>query len=147
MAEPMSLPNMVDKVGMRFGAGLSAVLLAVAFILEVELIVPIVAAALGIGAVFGPKHSPMSYLFRSLKAAMPNIGSEPEPASPPRFAQALGAMFLIGASIALAADATGLGWTLALVVAALQGLLAVVGLCIGCEMYVLLKRLGARGAR
>ena len=38
----------------------------------------------------------------------------------------------------------GLAWTLALIVAALAGLAAVTGICVGCEMYLWLARLRGR---
>lgn len=139
--------QMVDKIGMRFGAALSAAVLVLAFAADIEIVVPIVAVALGAGAIFGPSNSPMSLLFRGLKGSiLKGVPSDPEPAAPPRFAQTLGFIFLTAASIALWADAIGLGWTLALIVAVLQALLGTTGICIGCEMYLLIKKFGVRSA-
>jgi hypothetical protein len=141
------MSQMVDKVGMRFGAALSAAVLVLAFAADIEIVVPFVAAALGIGAIFGPSKSPMSMLFRGLKATLlKRIPADPEPAAPPRFAQTLGFVFLAAASVALWADAIGLGWTLALLVAVLQALLGTTGICIGCEMYLIMKKMGAKSA-
>jgi hypothetical protein len=41
---------------------------------------------------------------------------------------------------------SGAGWVFALIVAALQGLLAGTGLCIGCEIYLYGRRFSAKGA-
>jgi hypothetical protein len=60
---------------------------------------------------------------------------------PPRFAAAVGVVFLGAATLALAFGASTLGWALALVVAALAALAAITGLCVGCEMYVWYVRL------
>ena len=49
--------------------------------------------------------------------------------------------FLAAASVAFALGAAVVGWVLALVVAALAGLAALSGLCVGCEIYVLWVRL------
>jgi hypothetical protein len=40
-----------------------------------------------------------------------------------------------------------LGWALSLLVAALAALNWLAGYCVGCQMYVMLRRLGARAPR
>lgn len=139
---------MVDRNGMRFGAGLSAAAIVVAFAIDLDIVVPIVFVALAIGAAFGPSVSPMSLLFRGLRASiLRGMRPDPEPATPPRFAQAVGAFVLAAATLALYVyEREAIGWGLALVVAVLQALLATTGLCVGCEIYLFLKRLQARGA-
>lgn len=140
---------MVDRVGMRFGAGLSAVVLVAGFAVgdPARVVIPIVAIALGIGAIFGPGKSPMAVAFRALKPVFfANVPADPEPAAPPRFAQLVGFLFLTAAAIAAFTGALGLAWTLTLIVAALQTLLAVTGICVGCEMYLVMKKLGAKRA-
>ena len=52
--------------------------------------------------------------------------------------------FLAAATVAFLAGASVLGWVLTLIVAALAALAAVTGLCVGCEMYVLISRLRGR---
>jgi hypothetical protein len=76
-------------------------------------------------------------------------GGAVEDARPPRFASAIGAIFLAASLFAHAAGAATLGWSLALAVAALAGLAAATGLCIGCRMYwlVALVRRARAGAR
>ncbi len=61
---------------------------------------------------------------------------------PHRFAQAVGATFLLAATIALLADATALGWTLTLIVTALAFINLTVQFCVGCFMYLQLDRIG-----
>jgi hypothetical protein len=135
----MSARAMVDRNGLRFGAGLSAVVLLVGFVFQVGAVVPFVAAALGIGAVFGLRFSPLGYVYRVTKKTfrLP-IPVELEDAAPPRFAQLLGFAFL---TLAIVFP----WWVPALIVAGLQLLLAVTGICVGCEMYLLGKRLAAKG--
>ena len=135
----------IDRNTMRGGAGVSALALLIAFALDVSIVAPIVGVALVIGAVFGLRASPLGVIFRALTSALRlKIAIEREDESPPRFAQAVGAVFLAASTAAFIADATTLGWTLALIVAALQTLLAVTGICVGCEMYLLGKRLTSR---
>jgi hypothetical protein len=61
---------------------------------------------------------------------------------PHRFAQAVGATFLLAATIALLADATALGWTLNLIVTALAFINLTVQFCVGCFVYLQLDRIG-----
>jgi hypothetical protein len=144
----MMIRGMVDRNGMRGGAGLSAVGLLGAYIFDVAVVVAVVAAALGVGAMFGPRASPLGGAYRGVKRAFRlRIPVEPEDAAPPRFAQLLGSLVLC-ASVALflAAESDVVAWTLALLVAGLQALLAVTGICVGCQIYLLGKRLTAKGA-
>jgi hypothetical protein len=60
-----------------------------------------------------------------------------EDARPPRFANLVGALFLLSATLAYAAGLTGLGAVLGGLVAALALLAAATGICTGCEAYKL----------
>lgn len=142
------MAQMIDRNGHRFGAGLSAVLLLFAFLLDWHGVVPAMAAALGIGAFLGPRYSPLGATYRAIKnAARLAIPADLEEQAPPRFAQLIGFVFLAAGTLAFwPAGNTAVGWALALVVAALQALLAATGLCVGCEMYVIGRRLLAKGA-
>lgn len=145
----MSAKQMVDRNGMRIGAGAQAVLLLIAFLIQAPVIVALVAVALGIGAIFGMRAFPFSIAYRWAKQAFKlRIPAEPEEAGPPRFAQTIGFGFLGAASaFLLSSSDSAAGWALTLIVAALQTLLAVTGICVGCEMFLLGRRIAAKGAR
>jgi uncharacterized protein DUF4395 len=137
----MSNARMVDRNAMRAGAGLSAVLLLVGFIFEWRPMVPAIGIALGMGSLFGLRFSPLGFTYRFAKKALRlNVPVEPEEEPPPRFAQTLGFAFLTAGSIAFLPSWNALGWTLTLLVAGLQALLAATGLCIGCEIYLYARR-------
>ena len=136
-------PRLIDPRGHRFGAGLSVVALALGFVLDVPVVVPVIGVALGVSAYFGTRYSilgrPWPLVRRVLGLGPP---AELESEVPPRFAQALGTLGLGLASLALvvgtvtgASLATGLGWLLAGAVAALQLVLAATGYCLGCQLY------------
>jgi hypothetical protein len=111
-----------------------------AFLLDAKVVVPVFAVVLLLGAAFGAKYGPFLRLYA--EAIKPRLAppADLEDPRPPRFAAAVGVAFLAAASLAFAAGASGLGWVLALIVAALAGLAAVTGICVGCEIYVLLAR-------
>ena len=117
---------MVDSAIPRFSQALQAVALAVAYAIDARAVVPILALVL-LGAVFG---GPSWNLFGRIYKGLRLPSGEPEPAAPPRFAQALGAIFLtIGTAGLFFAepDTTAysvLGWGPALAVAVLAGLAA-----------------------
>ncbi len=67
---------------------------------------------------------------------------EVEDPMPHQFAQAVGAVFLLAASIALFAGAWALGWALTLVVTALAFINLTVEFCAGCFVYLQLDRRG-----
>jgi len=103
---------------------------------------------LGIGAFFGLRYSPLGATYRLIKKTFKlQIPIEPEEEPPPRFAQMLGFIVLtIGTVGFYGLSSPVMGWTCALLVLALQTLLAVTGLCVGCELYLYGKRLSARSA-
>ncbi|MFN2614012.1 MAG: DUF4395 domain-containing protein [Actinomycetota bacterium] len=141
------MPRMIDRNAHRWGAAISAVALLAAFAANWHPILPIMAAAVGVGPVFGLRYSPLGALYRLGKRIMRlPIAVEPEEESPPRFAQLMGLVFLGAGTVAFyGGHSSGAGWTLGLIVAGLQGLLAATGICIGCEMYLVGKRLAAKG--
>lgn len=117
---------MIDSRIPRFSQGLQAVALAIAFVLDVRVVVVIVAGILILAALGGPKANLLARLYRML----PLPPGELEPAAPPRFAQTLGAVFLTVGSIALYSATPEtlpwwvVGWGLALLVAVLSSLAA-----------------------
>ncbi|HVV81821.1 MAG TPA: DUF4395 family protein [Kofleriaceae bacterium] len=71
----------------------------------------------------------------------PRLGEGPlEDARAPRFANIIGAGFLLAAATAWAIGWSAIGLALTLVVAALATVAVTTGLCVGCELY----RIGAR---
>jgi hypothetical protein len=127
----------IDPRGHRFGAGVSAVLLLLAFATGQAWIVPVVLLSIGVSAAFGLRYSPYGIVWRRI-VKIAGLGPvEPEHEYPPRFAQVLGSTALILSTISFVLGATGLGWLLALAVAALQTLLATTGYCLGCRLYFL----------
>jgi Domain of unknown function (DUF4395) len=129
--------RMIDPRGHRFGAAVSGLLLIGSFALNAPFGVAIALASIGISAVFGLRWSVYGIAWRRLVRLLGLGKVEPEHEYPPRFAQTLGSTALILSLLAFAAGAPSIGWTLALAVAGLQGVLAVTGYCLGCRLYFL----------
>jgi len=128
----------IDPRGQRFGAGVSAIVLAIAFALDLPWLAVLVGLNLGVSAAFGTRLFLPGRLWPSIRTAF-RLGPprEPEHEYPPRFAQALGATFLGLAAIAFLLGAAPIAWLLVAAVAALQTLLAATGICVGCRLYFL----------
>jgi hypothetical protein len=127
----------IDPRGQRFGAGVSAVVLAVAFLLDAPWLAALVGLNLLVSAAFGTRLFLPGRAWPSIRRALKLGPIEPEHEYPPRFAQAMGGTFLALATLAFLVGLTPLGWLLTAAVAALQTVLAVTGICVGCRLYFL----------
>ncbi len=134
----------VDTHLAKFSQAGTVLLSALAFLLNQPVIVVIAAIILLLSAL-APSISPFRLLYRSVVLPMnllkPRI-VEDDPA-PHRFAQGVGAAFLIASSLLLyLTSATAAGWALDLIVFALAGINLTVGFCAGCFVYYQLGRIG-----
>src|SRR5512142_369962 len=131
----------IDPRGPRFSALITTVVLAVVLVTGGVWLLTPQALVFAAGSVFGLRYSPYGVLYRWL--VRPRLGPPPElePEAPPRFAQAVGLAFAV---VGVAGYAAGLTWLgLAATVAALAAafLNGVFGFCLGCQMYLLLRRI------
>lgn len=138
MSNPLVPPaRLVDPRGQRFGAGLSAVILAGALAFDTVPVVALVALALLASSAFGTRYwllgRPWPIIRRTLRLGPTELEHE----YPPRFAQALGFTALALALVAFVVGAALVGWVLVGAVIALQTLLAATGICVGCRLYFL----------
>lgn len=126
----------IDPRGHRFSAGLSGVLLALAFVADAAWAVALLAIALGVSAAFGTRWWILGRAWPPVRATL-RLGppSQLEHEYPPRFAQAMGATFLGLGAILLAAGLAPWGWLPVAAVIGLQALLAVTGFCLGCRLF------------
>jgi phosphate/sulfate permease len=134
------IPKPIDPRGPRFNQSVLAIALVLGFLTQVWFVAPVFAAVLFLGAAFGPRYGPFLRLYVELikpKLAPP---SELEDPRPPRFAATVGVVFLLAATVSFLAGNNVVGWALALIVAALAGLAAATGICVGCEIYLVVAR-------
>ena len=136
----MPTPAPIDPRGPRFNQAVLAVALLTGFLADWRPVVPLFALVLLAGAAFGPRYGPFLSLYA--RVIRPRLGppAELEDPRPPRFASALGVVVLTAGALAFVAGHPGIGWGLALVVAGLAGLSATTGICVGCELYLVIAR-------
>jgi hypothetical protein len=134
----------IDPRGPRFTAGVTAVVLGVVLLTApsdfATALLGVQALLFAAGAALGVQRTPLAWLFRV--AIRPRLAqpTELEDSAPPRFAQGVGLVFaVVGvAGFVAGLDLLGLVTTGFALVAALLN--AVFRLCLGCEMYLLLRR-------
>lgn len=158
-------PGQLDPRGPRFGAGITSMLMLAVIYLSLEpsdwmavapesgqifspemnsLAVWVMAfsvAMFTIGSTLGPAKHPFSYLYKFTLRKFLKVPTYLEPAKPVHFAQVIG-LVVTGSGLALHL----LGVPNALPIAAALAFLAafvnaVFAYCIGCQMYLGLKRL------
>jgi len=100
------------------------------------------AAFFAIGTARGVQHTPTAYVFRRVVRPRLAAPTHLEDARPPRFAQAVGLVFALVSLAGYLSGATVVGAVAAGFALAAALLNAVFGFCLGCEMYLLLRRLG-----
>ena len=146
-AQSATKAQLVDPRGQRFAAAITSAMLALTLILGpmaglwVLVVQTLVFAA---GSLLGLQYSPWGLLYKSL--VRPRLGppDELEDARPPRFAQTVGLAFAVVGLIGAIAGLTVLFYVaigFALVAALLT---AIFSFCLGCEIYLLGKRVLAR---
>ena len=143
-ADPYRDVDVVDARAPRFNQAAVALTTSLSLLTGQWWIAALMGVQLAVGLVFGRRYClPCVFYF---EVVQPRVGEGPvEDARPPRFANVLGAGFLLAASAAHAAGLHAVGWMLVAIVAALATLAVVTGFCMGCSMYRLMSRL--RGIR
>ncbi|HUZ52917.1 MAG TPA: DUF4395 domain-containing protein [Streptosporangiaceae bacterium] len=130
----------IDPRGSRFGALITTVVLVIVLITGSAWLLAAQAVVFAIGTIFGLRNAPYGLVYRLL--IRPRLGppKELEAEAPPRFAQGVGLVISAIGVIGYATGTTPLGiaaTALALIAAFLNGAF---GLCLGCEMYLLIRR-------
>lgn len=137
-------PQGIDPRGPRFGAMVSALLLAATVVAGPgpagTTLLAVAALLFAVGTVRGPHRSVQGWVFRQWVRPRLAPPLELEDPAPPRFAQGVGLVVTVtGLVVGLVAPTAVLvAAGIALVAAFLN---AAFGLCLGCETYLLVRRL------
>ncbi|MGW0734891.1 DUF4395 domain-containing protein [Streptomyces sp. NPDC002851] len=129
-----------DPRGPRFAAVLTTLVLCAVLITGSGTLLAVQAVVFALGAFFGLRYSPYGWLYRV--AVRPRLAPprELEDARPPRFAQGVGFTFALVGTVGYFVGADWLGLTATALALAAAFLNAAFGYCLGCEMYLLLRR-------
>jgi hypothetical protein len=130
----------IDPRGPRVSALITTVVLAVVLVTSSGWLLAAQALAFAVGAILGLRYSPYGVLYRRL--IRPRLGppGELEPEAPPRIAQAVGLVFALAGVAGYATGLTVLGMAATAAALAAAFLNAAFGFCLGCEMYLLIRR-------
>jgi hypothetical protein len=140
----------LDPRGPRFGAGISSILMLLVIYLSLDpaseqvalTVMGFAVLMFTFGSLLGPAKHPYSYLYKYTLRRFLKAPAYLEPATPVHFAQVIG-LVITGLGLTLGL----LGTPFALPIAAAAAFMAafvnaVFAYCIGCQMYLGLKRLG-----
>jgi hypothetical protein len=130
----------VDPRGPRFAAIVTTVVLAVVLLTQWWPLLAAQTVVFAIGAFVGLKSAPYSILYRKLVAPRLGPTSEREDAAPLRFAQAVGFVFALVGTVGFVTGATTLGIVATAFALFAAFLNAAFNFCLGCEMFLLIKR-------
>jgi hypothetical protein len=140
----------IDPRGPQFAAGITSVVLAVVLIgvpaPAAVALLGLQAVLFGVGAAAGVQRTPAAWLFRVLVRPRLAAPAHLEDPAPPRFAQGVGFAFALAGLVAFLAGATLVGSVAVGFALAAALLNAVFGFCLGCEVYLLARRLTARSS-
>ncbi len=139
--------KIIDARGPRFGAFITAPILAAILVTGWVPLLLWQTVVFLIGATIGPSKSPYAYIYR--KFIRPRLNGEvpTEDSRPPQFAQSIGAFFAIVALVGVSLGVNlivNVAIGLALAAALLQ---AVFSYCLGCQLYLLLVRATTRSGK
>ncbi|MCS7222245.1 MAG: DUF4395 domain-containing protein [Anaerolineae bacterium] len=137
--------RMVDHTALRFNQASIILLLVLSFLADWPWLVTVVGLIMLVGTIW-----PGAGLFRLIYARVARPAGlfkpdmQPDEPEPHLFAQGVGGLFLLAATIGFALNAAVLGWVLAAVVVVLAAINLFWGFCLGCFFYYQLARLGVR---
>ena len=137
-----SFPNPVNEKAARVVAGCVAVLAVIGLLTGWMWLLALLAVGFWLRVAAGPRLSPLG-LFAT-RVAAPRLGAEKlVPGPPKRFAQAIGAVTTtVGAVLALAFGLDTAGYIVFATMAVFATLESVFALCVGCQIFALLMRVG-----
>ena len=141
----MSQPSQIDPRGPQFTAALTAAVLALVLLTAPSpfgiALLAVQAALFAVGVGLGVQRGPWAVLFRRVVRPRLAPPAHLEDAAPPRFAQGVGLVFTLVALAGYLAGAPVVGAVATGFALAAALLNAVFRFCLGCEMYLLVRRL------
>jgi hypothetical protein len=138
---PISGPPVVDPRGLRFGAALTTLVLTLVLLTGSGWLLAAQAVAFALGLT---GNSPYSDLFRRFIRPLLGPPTELENARPPQFAQGVGLVFAVLGVVGFLTGTEVLALAATAAALAAAFLNAAFGVCLGCELYLLIRRTSLR---
>ncbi|MFC5746019.1 DUF4395 domain-containing protein [Actinomadura rugatobispora] len=131
----------VDPRGQRSAAAITTVVLIVVLVTGSWVLLAAQAVVFAIASLLGLRYAPYGLVYQAL--IRPRLGPprELEHEGPPRFAQGVGLGFALVGTVGYALELTWLGIGATAFALGAAFLNAVFGFCLGCEMYLLIRRI------
>jgi hypothetical protein len=143
MRDLFSFPNPVNETSARLVAAVVAVLAVVAVAFQQGWILPVLAYGFLARALTGPKLSPLALVATRVVTPRLHVAHRYSPGPAKRFAQSIGAVFTMTATLLwYAAGQHTPALALAGVIALFASLESGFRLCVGCKAFFLGMRLG-----
>ncbi|MEO5878328.1 MAG: DUF4395 domain-containing protein [Streptosporangiaceae bacterium] len=130
----------VDPRGQRFAAALTATVLVAVLASGSRVLLAAQAVVFAIGVIFGLRRHPYGLLYAAFLRPRLSPPGELEDEAPPRFAQGVGLGFALVGVAGYSLGAVWLGVTATAFALGAAFLNAAFGFCLGCEMFLLIKR-------
>jgi hypothetical protein len=143
MHDLFSFPNPVNETSARFVAGAVAVLAVLTIAFQQGWVIPVLAYGFLARTLTGPKFSPLGLLATRVVTPRLNVRHRYAPGPAKRFAQSVGALFTVAATLLYyAADQHIAAFALIAVIAVFASLESAFGICVGCRVFYVGMRLG-----
>jgi hypothetical protein len=143
MRQLFSFPNPVNETSARFVAGVVAGLAVVAVAFQQGWLLPVLAYGFLARVLTGPTLSPLALVATRVVTPRLPVAHRYSPGPAKRFAQAIGALFTVTATVLWYGVGSHLAASVLLgVLAVFASLEAGFGLCVGCKAFFVGMRLG-----
>lgn len=137
--------RLVDQTALRVNQACIITLLLLAFLFDQPWLVAVVGLVMLVGTLWPQAGLFKLFYSRVLRpAGLLRPTPKPDEMQPHLFAQGLGSVVLVVATVLLWSGAAVAGWVLAWVVVVLAGANLFLGFCLGCFLYYQLARRGFR---
>jgi hypothetical protein len=148
-------PRGIDPRGPRFGAGITGILLLVVIglwlgglVVPADIVFTYLVLVFAWGAFAGVQRHPYGLFFKRVIRPRLKPPTELEDPTPPTFAQGVGFVITLAGLLLSLIPGVGLALPIAAALAFIAAFLnSVFAYCLGCQIYLLLVRLGVLGRR
>jgi hypothetical protein len=139
----LSFPNPVNETSARIVAGTVAVLCVLMLAFQQGWLIPVLAYGFVARTLTGPTLSPLGLLATRVVTPRLRVTHRYVPGPPKRFAQSIGAVFTVAASLLwFAFGEHSAALALVAVIAVFASLESVFALCVGCRVFYAAMRVG-----